>query len=346
MQLRAPLIVLESLPEGVVSIRAPLLVVEPLADSNRAIRQSLLVVEPLEDSFRTLRCPLLCIESLHPVAPEGHVSTELFPGSLGSPQALPGLAFTVHKRPTFSTAVQKAQSGVSTRNAQMQFPIFEFELSYEFLRDDVTQEYRTLRRFFKQRKGGFDTFLLKDPDDYLASNETLGTADGVTTQFPFLYDDQTEKIGQIDLGNTITIYGSIAESDSIPGTAPYQITVANAATFVADLGVTKSGVAMVKVAGSPAAGQYSVAAGVYSFNSADHGAAVVISYRYSISPSAYTVTLPNLLVFASAPASGLVISADFQFFYNCRFQDDAADFEKFDDGFWQLQKIVLETVPQ
>jgi hypothetical protein len=52
------------------------------------------------------------------------------------------------------------------------------------------------------------------------------------------------------------------------------------------------------------------------------------------------------VVFSSAPAANLIISADFQFFFNCRFQDDSADFDKFAMTFWELQKIVLETVPQ
>jgi hypothetical protein len=37
------------------------------------------------------------------------------------------------------------------------------------------------------------------------------------------------------------------------------------------------------------------------------------------------VTLPNLVIFTSAPAAQ-TISADFEFFFNCRFQEDAADF--------------------
>jgi hypothetical protein len=170
-QLRAPLIFVESIPEGTVSIRAPLVFVEPLTEHFRQLRADLVYLEPLTEHFRTLRTAFLFVESLHPVPPEGHVSTELFPGSLGSSIALPGLAYTVHKRPRFSTLVHQAQSGVSVRNAQMQYPIWEFELSYEFLRDDVTNEYRTLLGFFLKRQGGFDTFLLKDKDDYLSRRQ-------------------------------------------------------------------------------------------------------------------------------------------------------------------------------
>ena len=351
MQLRAPLIVIESVPEGTVSLRVPLVVTEPLTEhSGTQLRQSLLVLEPLEESFRTLRCSLFVIETLHPVTPEGHVSTELYPGSTGSSVSLPGLKIqSIHKRPTYSTSVYKGVSRVSVRRANMQYPIWEYELIYEFLRDNVNSEFQSLMDFFLARQGAFDTFLFKDTNDYQVINGFQATADGVTTQFSFKRSFGTafyEKIGQVDTGNTINIYGTVAENDNIPGTGPYTITVTNSSSWVADVGVTKGGVAMTEVASSPAAGQYSVAAGVYTFNSADHGAAVVITYRYTISPSAYTVTLPNLFVFTSAPANGLILSADFQFFFNLRFQDDVADFNKFANTFWELQKIVLESVPQ
>jgi len=39
---------------------------------------------------------------------------------------------------------------------------------------------------------------------------------------------------------------------------------------------------LTKAASAPAAGQYSVAAGVYTFNSADANKAVLISYTYTI----------------------------------------------------------------
>lgn len=365
-ELRAPLITVESIAEGTVNIRAPLVTSEPLTEGNRALlsplvtvdpltegdrnlRASLVTIDPLTEGYRNLRAALVVVESLYPVLPEGTVSTELFPGSQGSLTSLPGLQWPIHKRPTWSTSVYKGASGVSVRRANMQYPIWEFELSYEFLRDSVNQEFQTLLDFFLARQGGFDTFLFKDKDDYQVTNGVIGTADGVTTQFSFKRTFGTfyEKVGQVDSGNTITLYGTVAEGATIPATpGPYTVTVAHSAAFVQDLGVTKAGVPMTHVASAPAAGQYSYAAGVYTFNSADQNQAIIITYRYTLDPLTYTITLPNLVVFGSAPANNLIISADFQFFFNCRFQDDAADFDKFAMTFWELQKIVLETVPQ
>lgn len=61
------------------------------------------------------------------------------------------------------------------------------------------------------------------------------------------------------------------------------LTVANAATFVDDLGVINinTGRQLTKVASGPATGQYSVTAGVYQFSPADSGQAVTPSYDYT-----------------------------------------------------------------
>lgn len=71
------------------------------------------------------------------------------------------------------------------------------------------------------------------------------------------------------------------EAYTIPGT-PYQVSVVNANSAIfSDLGVVYAGgAALTKVGSAPAAGQYSVAAGVYTFAAADSGKAVSITYGY------------------------------------------------------------------
>lgn len=79
-----------------------------------------------------------------------------------------------------------------------------------------------------------------------------------------------------------------AESQTVPAT-PFQITITppSSGTFLRDLGVfnATTGSVMGRVASSPAAGEYSVneSTGVYTFNTADEGLAVYISYDYTIS---------------------------------------------------------------
>ena len=91
-------------------------------------------------------------------------------------------------------------------------------------------------------------------------------------------------------------------STAIP-TTPYQLTVSNSATFEADLGVNyaTTGQPMTKVASSPAAGQYSVSAGVYTFASADTGATVLISYTYTHATLGSSTTITNPVLGTATP---------------------------------------------
>jgi hypothetical protein len=78
----------------------------------------------------------------------------------------------------------------------------------------------------------------------------------------------------------------VAEDEAgVVPTTPFQITVANGATWVDDEGVrdATTGVPLTKVASAPATGNYSVAAGgIYTFAAADTGKAVLISYTYTL----------------------------------------------------------------
>lgn len=78
-------------------------------------------------------------------------------------------------------------------------------------------------------------------------------------------------------------YQVIGEAAAVPATpGPYTYAVqAPLGPWGSDVGVSyATGVALTKVTGTPAVGQYSVAAGVYTFAAADQGAAVLISYGF------------------------------------------------------------------
>jgi hypothetical protein len=95
-------------------------------------------------------------------------------------------------------------------------------------------------------------------------------------------------------GRTESIVG---EAGSIPG-SPFQVTVANGATFKDDLGVVfvATGVPLTRVSAGPTTGQYSVSvAGVYTFAAADTLKAVLIDYSYTVAGTGNTTTLSNQL---------------------------------------------------
>ncbi len=63
------------------------------------------------------------------------------------------------------------------------------------------------------------------------------------------------------------------------------------------------------------------------------------------SPSSYSVD-PNtgLVTFTTAPASGVAITADFTYYFRCRFTEDSYDFENFMYRLWQLKKLSFISV--
>lgn len=85
------------------------------------------------------------------------------------------------------------------------------------------------------------------------------------------------------LSSTGGILAKINESGTVPGSSTYTIAVTNSATWLADQGVTyaTTGTPLVQVASAPTIGQYSCAAGVYTFSSSDASASVYTSYTYS-----------------------------------------------------------------
>lgn len=110
---------------------------------------------------------------------------------------LPGLAWSVGKKPVFKTRIQNAGSGRERRLSDQPAPIWEFTLTYDFLRDkwdnrltpslpidpNGFDELRTLMGFFEQQQGRYLPFLFLDPTDRVQGALAVGAGDGTTTQF-------------------------------------------------------------------------------------------------------------------------------------------------------------------
>jgi hypothetical protein len=77
-------------------------------------------------------------------------------------------------------------------------------------------------------------------------------------------------------------YQITSESAVVPSTTPYTVlTMGPYGDWASDVSVTYSnGVPLAAVTGTPTAGQYSVADGVYNFAPADAGAPVLLTYGY------------------------------------------------------------------
>lgn len=79
---------------------------------------------------------------------------------------LPGQEPTIAKTPTTSTEVSTAASGRERPTSYWPYPIWQFSVSYEFLRHKPTKpELFALWEFFLVAKGQFATWLFLDPTD-------------------------------------------------------------------------------------------------------------------------------------------------------------------------------------
>lgn len=198
--------------------------------------------------------------------------------------ALPGLAWGVTKTPTFQTRIQRAVSGRELRALDYPYPLWQFALVYDFLRDNLAAGYdelRTLLGFFMLCQGAFGTFLFQDPSDCEATGQQIGVGDASTTTFQL----------QRTMGTALPDGGFLE-----PMVAP------NIVRSIYLDGITQNGAS------------YSVAA--------DTG----------------------LVTFGTPPGSGLIITADFSYYFRCRFIDDKYDFENFMYRLWQLKKLTFISV--
>jgi hypothetical protein len=64
-----------------------------------------------------------------------------------------------------------------------------------------------------------------------------------------------------------------------------------------------------------------------------------------IATTAYTLNMSTgVITFTTAPASGAVITADFSYYWRCRFTNDENEFEEFMSGLWSVSTLEFESV--
>jgi hypothetical protein len=127
--------------------------------------------------------------------------------------ALPGLTFPVKWTPRFyNMATQTTASGADIDLGLAQYPLHDFELQYDFLRDSGATEFKTLFGFVLQMAGTPGRFLFSNPDDNAVTGQGIGTGDGTTKTFTLVRSfgaggfTGTEPVGSVDLGSTFNVY--------------------------------------------------------------------------------------------------------------------------------------------
>ena len=105
------------------------------------------------------------------------MSNEIFP-------VLPGLKWNQVKTPVFTTLIQRSVSKRESRAATNFYPLYQWDLSYELLRQGgAFAELQTLLGFYLRRQGALDDFLSDDPTDDSVAGQVIGTGDGGTLAF-------------------------------------------------------------------------------------------------------------------------------------------------------------------
>jgi uncharacterized protein (TIGR02217 family) len=110
--------------------------------------------------------------------------------------AISGVAWSVTKAPTMQTRIQRAVSGRELRVLDYPAPLWQFDLTFSFLRDQWDtrggglgagyDELRTLFALYLACYGAYGTFLFSDPTDNQRSGQYLGTGNSSTAQFQLL----------------------------------------------------------------------------------------------------------------------------------------------------------------
>ena len=102
---------------------------------------------------------------------------------------LPGVSPDVEKAPSWSTKVLRASAGNERRTALWPYPIWNFALKHEVLRNDAVRgaalldEVKGVWELFNTVQGQFGTFLFLDETACQVQAEQIGVGDGVTTSF-------------------------------------------------------------------------------------------------------------------------------------------------------------------
>lgn len=111
---------------------------------------------------------------------------------------LPGLEWDTSLTPMFNTKIMTSINGRELRASFQAVPKYEISLSYAFLRENKgRKELQQLQGFYLERRGAFDSFLYKMPEDNAFSCTFVG--DGAATSFQLYKDMYTS---QLPLGNT------------------------------------------------------------------------------------------------------------------------------------------------
>lgn len=152
---------------------------------------------------------------------------------------LAGLSWDITAKPEFTTMTHRAMSGYEVRAAFRIYPLWNFSLKYDILRDNsANNELKTMLGFFNSRQGSFDSFLFAPPADSSVSLMSFGTGTGSQTVFQMTrsYGGYIEPVNNLNSAPLIYVAGILKTittdyTISSTGVITFVVAPANAATL-------------------------------------------------------------------------------------------------------------------
>jgi uncharacterized protein (TIGR02217 family) len=220
-----------------------------------------------------------------------------------------GLTFNFIRRPKGSTSIQTQTTGREGRVGYWTFPLYEWELSYDYLGDTprtpalypsflqivgdpppsatINSEIRRLQGFYLAMQGPLTPFYFLDPNDFFTIGQPIAIADGTETSF------------------------RVVRTTGDPG-----------AEVTTPVGLVNEGAA-------------------FTLN-------VFLNGILQTKNTDYTITGEGagdaFVTFTNPPPADVAITMDVGHFFYVHFKDDQAEFTKFADKFWMVRKLTLESL--
>ena len=146
-----------------------------------------------------------------------------------------GLTWSVTKRPIFNTLMGQAASGRQVRLAMYNYPLWEWDLTWDSLPDGnpaaastYASDFKQLVGFFLSMQGSCFSFNYQDQDDNQVLGQPVGTGDGATSAWTLFRSyggsdgSGTEPIGYVNSsgpvlnehGNFNVYFGGVLQDPS------------------------------------------------------------------------------------------------------------------------------------
>jgi uncharacterized protein (TIGR02217 family) len=132
--------------------------------------------------------------------------------------SFPGLSWGRRRAVRWSTTIKRAASGREYRVANWLYPLYEYQLDYELLRQQPNAaEVEQLLGFINLRRGSWDSWLYRDPHDSTAADQLIGVGNGTSVTWQLLrsFGGHTQPVLGIVEAPQIKVNGTVVNNVTV-----------------------------------------------------------------------------------------------------------------------------------